>query len=47
MMVHRSYFNIDEKEATEEELRDVTRTAISILSIVVIVLVLLTIYFII
>ena len=34
-MVHRSYFDIDEKEATKEELRNVALTAISILGIVV------------
>jgi len=45
-MVHRSYFGIDEREATDEELREVTLTAVSILGITVMALVLLTIYFI-
>jgi len=45
-MVHRSYFDIEEKEATEKELHEVARTAISILSIAVMILVLLTVYFI-
>jgi hypothetical protein len=45
-MVNRSYFNIDEKEATEKELHEVAFTAISILSIFGVVLILLTIYFI-
>jgi len=46
-MTHRSYFDIDEQEATEEEIREVALTAIAILGFVVTVLVLLTIYFII
>jgi len=45
-MIHRSYFNIDEQEATEVELREVALTAISILVFVITVLVSLTIYFI-
>ena len=45
-MVHRSHFNNQETEATEEELHEVAYTAISILSVVVIVLVLVTIYWI-
>jgi len=45
-MIHRGYFNIDEREATEEELHEVALTAISILGFVITILVLLTIYFI-
>jgi hypothetical protein len=43
-MVHRRHFNVDDIEATEEELRDVGMTAISILGLVVVVLVLVTIF---